>query len=78
LVSKPGIYVSVANKGPLDLQAHMECWKHKKAVRGKMILAKVTNFLLQWEANDAILVAEGAFSFLFKTLFSDSEIACKF
>jgi len=43
-----------------------------------MILAKVTNFLLQWEANDAMLVAEGAFSFLFKTFFSDSEIACKF
>jgi hypothetical protein len=41
----------VANKGPLDLQALMECRKLKKAVRGRMILAKVTNFLLHLEAN---------------------------
>jgi len=43
--------MSVANKGPLDFQAHMECRKHKMAVRGKMILAKVTNFLLHQEAD---------------------------
>jgi hypothetical protein len=42
--SKPGTTVSVANKGALDLRDSVECEKHKKAVRGEMILAKVTSF----------------------------------
>ena len=44
LVCKAGTYVPVTNKGALDLRAHVECEKHKKAVRGEMSLAKVTSF----------------------------------
>jgi len=44
LVRKPGTTVSVANQGALDLRAHVEWEKHKKAVRGEMSLAKVTSF----------------------------------
>jgi hypothetical protein len=44
LVRKPGISMSVANKGALDLRAHVECEKHKKALRGEMSLAKLTSF----------------------------------
>jgi len=33
LVRKPGTIASVANKGALDLRAHVECEKHKKAVK---------------------------------------------
>jgi len=35
LVRKPGTYVSVVNKGALDLTAQVECEKHNKAVRSE-------------------------------------------
>jgi hypothetical protein len=64
LVFKPGTYVSVANKGALDLRAHMEYEKHKTAVRGEMNLAKVKSFFtaLGSVLVYAVLVAECAFS----------------
>jgi hypothetical protein len=43
LVCRRGTYVSVVNKGALDLQAYMECVKHKKAVSGETSSAKVTS-----------------------------------
>ena len=57
--------MSVANKGPLDLQAHMECEKHKNAVRGEMSLAKVTNFFTASgnKTDEAVLAEQGALLF---------------
>jgi hypothetical protein len=50
LVCKQEIYVSVANKNVLDLRAHVECEKHKKAVMTETSSAKVTGlFLLHQE-----------------------------
>jgi hypothetical protein len=41
----------VADKGALDLQASVECKKHKKALTVQNSSANVTPFLLQREAN---------------------------
>ena len=43
-VCKAGTYVSVANKGSSDLQAHIATTKHKTAVRGETSSAKLTDF----------------------------------
>jgi len=45
----------VADNGALDLEANMECGKHKKAVTVQTSSAKVITFLLQWEANQMML-----------------------
>jgi hypothetical protein len=57
--------MSVANKGALDLQVHVECKKHKKAVAGEMSPAKVTSFCTASGSisDNTVLVAEGAYSF---------------
>jgi hypothetical protein len=41
----------VAYKDAVDLQANVECKKHKKAMTVQMSSAKITPFLLQHEAN---------------------------
>lgn len=38
--------MSVVSKAALDLQAHMESEKHKRAIRGEMNSAKVTSFFI--------------------------------
>jgi len=55
----------VANKGALDLRAHIECEKHQKAIRGETSSAKVTVFFTRSESksDDVVLAAEGAFAF---------------
>jgi len=57
--------MSVVNKGALDLQIHIECEKHQKAIRGKTSSAKVTGCFNTPESksDDAVLVAVGAFPF---------------
>jgi len=54
-IFKPGRYVSVANKGALDLRANVECEKNKKAVKGETSSAKVTYLLLHRETNQTML-----------------------
>ena len=51
--------------GALDLWAHMQCEKHKKAVRGEKSSAKVTSFFTASgsKSDYAVLVAEGMFAF---------------
>jgi len=65
LVYKPGTYMSVVNSSALDLWGHIECEKHKKAVRGETSSAKVTGFFTTSESksDDTVLAAEGAFAF---------------
>jgi hypothetical protein len=57
--------MSVVNKGALDLQTHIECEKHQKAIRGETSSAKVTGFFTTSESksDDAVLAAVGAFPF---------------
>jgi len=58
--------MSVANKGALDLRAHIECEKHQKAIRGETNSAKVTVFFFttsESKSDDAVLAAEGPFAF---------------
>ena len=55
-VFKIGSYVTVVNKGALDLRANVESEKNKKAVRGEKSSAKVTFFFsLCREANQMML-----------------------
>ena len=65
MVCKPGTYVSVANKGGLDLEAHVECEKHKTAVRGEASSTKLTQFFTKpgSEHEDNVSAAEGSFAF---------------
>ena len=46
-VCKAGTYVSVANKGSNDLQAHIDTTKHKTAVRGETSSAKLTEYFVR-------------------------------
>ena len=46
-VCKAGTYVSVANKGANDLQAHIDTIKHKTAVQGESTSAKVTEYFVR-------------------------------
>jgi hypothetical protein len=57
--------VSVAHRGALDLPAHVECKKHKKALKGETSSAKVISFFMKSgrKSDDAVIAAEGAFAF---------------
>lgn len=46
LVCQEGTYVSVANKGSLDLEAHMQSMKHKRNVLGDASVAKLPGCFL--------------------------------
>ncbi|XP_043996833.1 uncharacterized protein LOC122844979 isoform X3 [Gambusia affinis] len=63
LMCKVGTYVSVANKGANDLQAHVNSAKHAKAARGESSSAKVTDFFVTKSDNAAVTAAEGSFAF---------------
>jgi hypothetical protein len=57
----------MANKDALDPRPHMECEKHKQAVRGETSWAKVnflfSVFMKSGSKSDDVLAAEGAFAF---------------
>jgi hypothetical protein len=59
LVCKPGSYISMVNKGPLDLRAHVECRKHIKAVRDATEFGKSNIFFAASgsKSDEAVLVA---------------------
>jgi hypothetical protein len=67
LVRKPGTYVFAANMVAVDLRAHVECDKHKKAVKSCNELGKGKKFFFFTESgsklDDAVLATEGAFAF---------------
>ena len=63
-VCKAGTYVSVANKGSNDLQAHIDTTKHKTAVRGETSSAKLTEYFVRpGKAEDMVNAAEGVLAF---------------
>ena len=65
LVCKAGTYVSVANKGAVDLQAHVDSDKHNKAIRGESSSTKLTDYFVKpgSKLEDAVTAAEGVFAF---------------
>lgn len=65
IICKPGTFVSVANKGGLDLQSHVDSEKHKKAIRGEASSAKLTDFFVKpcSKLEDEVTAAEGTFAF---------------
>src|SRR4029434_817537 len=46
MTCRAGTYVTVANKGGSDLEAHVHSAKHKTAARGESSLSKVTDFFV--------------------------------
>ena len=44
IVCGDGTFVSVANKGRLSLDMHVESTKHKKVIRGEISSLKVTDY----------------------------------
>ena len=46
MTCRAGTYVSVANKGGSDLEAHVHSAKHKTAARGESSSSKVTDFFV--------------------------------
>jgi hypothetical protein len=64
VVCKPGTYVSVAHRGALDLRAHVECERHKEALKAETSSPKEQVFMKSGsKSDDAVLAAEGAFAF---------------
>ena len=60
-----GTYVSVTNKGRLSLDMHVDCSKHKKAVRGEASSAKVTDYFCKpgTQTEDNFAAAEATMLF---------------
>ena len=60
-----GTYIFVANKGALDLKAHIETPKHVKSVRGSTSSAKVTKFFVSpgSKTDESVAAAEGTLAF---------------
>ena len=57
-------YVSVANKGGSDLEAHVHSAKHKTAARGESSSSKVTDFFVS-KTDTSVTAAEGTLAFLY-------------
>ncbi|KAJ4436927.1 hypothetical protein ANN_17059 [Periplaneta americana] len=47
MVYKVGTFASLSNKEGLDLQAHLDCEKHERAVRGKICSTKLTDLFVK-------------------------------
>ena len=47
LVCRAGTYISVANKGAIDLSNHLDSEKHKKAVRGESSSTKLNDYFVK-------------------------------
>ena len=60
-----GTFISVANKGALDLKAHIEKPKHIKNVRGESSSAKVTEYFVSpgSKIDESVSAAEGTLAF---------------
>ena len=58
-------FVSVANKGRLSLDMHVESTKHKKAIRGETSSAKVTDYFCKpgTQTEDNVAAAEATMAF---------------
>ena len=44
----PGMFVSVANKGSLHLEAHLETTQHKKSVQGESSSSEMIDCETRW------------------------------
>lgn len=62
-VCNAGTYVSVTNKGSLDLEAHVGTSKHKQNVRGENSSSKISRFLVQPGSSVEVRAAEGTLAF---------------
>ena len=62
MTCRAGTYVSVANKGGSDLEAHVHSAKHKNAARGESSSSKVTDFFVS-KTNTSVTAAEGTLAF---------------
>src|SRR4029434_7067946 len=58
MTCRAGTYVSVANKGASDLEAHVHSAKHKTAARGESSSSKVTDFYVS-KTDTSVTAAEG-------------------
>ena len=60
-----GTFISVANKGALDLQAHINTPKHVRSVRGETASNKVTDFFVRpgSKIDESASAAEGTLAF---------------
>ena len=60
-----GTFLSVANKGRLSLDMHVESTKHKKAIREETSLAKVTDYFCKpgTQTEDNVAAAEATMTF---------------
>ncbi|XP_068779569.1 uncharacterized protein [Struthio camelus] len=63
LVCQEGTYVSVANKGSLDLEAHVQSMKHKRNVLGGGSAAKLASCFLPADCQPFDVAAENALGF---------------
>ncbi|XP_061140426.1 nuclear valosin-containing protein-like [Syngnathus typhle] len=57
LICKTGTFVSVANKGANDLQAHINSAKHTKAARAESSSSKVTHFVVVTKSKSGAVTA---------------------
>ena len=62
MTCRAGTYVSVANKGGSDLEAHVHSAKHKTAARGESSSSKVTDFFVS-KTDTSVTAAEGTLAF---------------
>ena len=60
-----GTFISVANKGGLSLDMHVQSTKHKKAIRGETSSAKVTDYFCKpgTQTEDNVAAAEATMAF---------------
>nr|XP_028566005.1 uncharacterized protein LOC114586556 isoform X1 [Podarcis muralis] len=63
MICKPGTFVSVACKGGLNLQSHVDSEKHKRAIQGEASF--LTDFFVKPGSSleDEVTAAEGTFAF---------------
>ena len=62
MTCRAGTYVSVANKGGSDLEAHVHSAKHKTAARGESSSSKVTDFFVS-KTDTSVTAVEGTLAF---------------
>ena len=62
MTCRAGTFVSVANKGGSDLEAHVHSAKHKTAARGESSSSKVTDFFVS-KTDTSVTAAEGTLAF---------------
>ena len=65
ITCESGTFVSVVNKSRLSLDIHVDSAKHKKAVRGEKLFAKVTDYYSKpgTQTKDNVAAAEATMPF---------------